>query len=191
MTRVLDVLLKFLMASCMALMVGVVTWQVFSRYVLGDPAAWTEEVARMLLIWVGLLGGVYAYRLKAHLGLDLLRMNAGPAGLRRLDVIADVSCGLFALAVLVIGVLLFGKNLPNVGRSLGKSLMEFKKGLDDIKSEVNSATYSEPSRSPAALATTATASTSPFASMFMRRSRAFFGSGSNAMARPNRPVRSA
>jgi len=103
MTRVLDVLLKFLMASCMALMVGVVTWQVFSRYVLGDPAAWTEEVARMLLIWVGLLGGVYAYRLKAHLGLDLLRMKAGPAGLRRLDVITDVSCGLFALAVLVIG----------------------------------------------------------------------------------------
>jgi len=28
----------------------VVTWQVLSRYVLGDPSAWTEEVARMLLI---------------------------------------------------------------------------------------------------------------------------------------------
>jgi sec-independent protein translocase protein TatA len=53
------------------------------------------------------------------------------------------------LIVLVIGVLLFGKNLPNVGRQLGKSLMEFKKGLDDIKSEVNAATYIEPSRSPA------------------------------------------
>jgi TRAP-type C4-dicarboxylate transport system permease small subunit len=103
MTRVLDILLKFLMASCMALMVVVVTWQVFSRYVMGDPSAWTEEVARMLLIWVGLLGGVYAYRLKAHLGLDLLRMKVGPVGQRRLDVISDICCGVFALTVLVIG----------------------------------------------------------------------------------------
>lgn len=103
MTRILDVLLKFLMASCLALMVAVVTWQVVSRYALGDPSAWTEEVARMLLIWVGLLGGVYAYRLKAHLGLDLLRMKVGPVGQRRLDVISDVFCGLFALTVLVIG----------------------------------------------------------------------------------------
>lgn len=103
MTRVLDIFLKFLMASCLALMVGVVTWQVFSRYVMGDPAAWTEEVARMLLIWVGLLGGVYAYRLKAHLGLDLLRMKVGPVGQYRLEVITDICCGVFALAVLVIG----------------------------------------------------------------------------------------
>jgi sec-independent protein translocase protein TatA len=41
------------------------------------------------------------------------------------------------LIVLVIAVLLFGKRLPEVGRSLGKGLMEFKKGLNDIKSEVD------------------------------------------------------
>jgi sec-independent protein translocase protein TatA len=49
------------------------------------------------------------------------------------------------LIVLVIGVLLFGKNLPAVGRQLGKGLMEFKKGLNDIKREVDVATYAEPS----------------------------------------------
>lgn len=49
------------------------------------------------------------------------------------------------LIVLVIGVLLFGKNLPNVGRQLGKSLMEFKKGLNDIKSEVDIASYTSTS----------------------------------------------
>jgi sec-independent protein translocase protein TatA len=44
------------------------------------------------------------------------------------------------LIVLVIAVLLFGSRLPEVGRSLGKGLMEFKKGLNDIKSEVDAAT---------------------------------------------------
>ncbi len=103
MTAFLDRLVKILVASCMAIMVIVVTWQVFSRYAMGSPSAWTEEVARMLLIWVGLLGGVYAYREKAHLGLDLLRQKVGAVGQHRLDMITDISCGLFALAVLVVG----------------------------------------------------------------------------------------
>src|SRR4051812_21922375 len=40
----------------------------------------------------------------------------------------------------VIAILLFGKRLPEVGRSLGKGIVEFKKGLADIKSEVDAAT---------------------------------------------------
>ena len=103
MTRFLDKLLQLLMVSCMAMMVMVVTWQVISRYALGDPSQWSEEVARMLLIWVGLLGGVYAYREKAHLGLDLLFQKVGPVGQKRLNTISDICCGSFALAVLVIG----------------------------------------------------------------------------------------
>ncbi len=51
------------------------------------------------------------------------------------------------LIVLVIAVLLFGKRLPEVGRSLGKGMMEFKKGLNDIKSEVDAATYAPSSSS--------------------------------------------
>ena len=51
------------------------------------------------------------------------------------------------LIVLVIAVLLFGKRLPEVGRSLGKGIIEFKKGLNDIKNEVDSATYAQSSTS--------------------------------------------
>ncbi len=39
----------------------------------------------------------------------------------------------------VIGVLLFGKRLPEVGRSVGKSLMEFKRGMQGIESEIQGA----------------------------------------------------
>ncbi len=103
MTSILDTFLKTLVALCMTLMVVVVTWQVVSRYALGDPSPWTEEVARMLLIWVGLLGGAYAYRERAHLGLDLLRQKLDVTGQRRLDRFTDLSCGLFAIAVLIVG----------------------------------------------------------------------------------------
>lgn len=41
-----------------------------------------------------------------------------------------------------IAVLLFGKRLPEVGRSLGKSLVEFKRGLNGIEQEFRSVTTS-------------------------------------------------
>jgi sec-independent protein translocase protein TatA len=39
----------------------------------------------------------------------------------------------------VIGLLLFGKRLPEVARNLGKGMMEFKKGMYDIQDDVTSA----------------------------------------------------
>jgi sec-independent protein translocase protein TatA len=39
------------------------------------------------------------------------------------------------LILLVIGVLLFGRKLPDVGRSLGKGIVEFKKGLRGMEDE--------------------------------------------------------
>jgi sec-independent protein translocase protein TatA len=51
------------------------------------------------------------------------------------------------LIILVLAVLLFGKRLPEVGRSLGKGIVEFKKGINGIEDEVAQATYSSPSRS--------------------------------------------
>jgi TRAP-type C4-dicarboxylate transport system permease small subunit len=64
--------LKWILIFLMALMVIDVAWQVFSRYVLQQSSSLTEELATFLLIWVGLLGSAYAYREKAHLGIDLI-----------------------------------------------------------------------------------------------------------------------
>lgn len=52
------------------------------------------------------------------------------------------------LVVLVVAVLLFGKRLPEVGRSLGKGIIEFKKGLrgiDDFEEPAASGAYRESS----------------------------------------------
>lgn len=40
------------------------------------------------------------------------------------------------MVILFVGVLLFGKRLPDLGRSLGRSLVEFKKGLKGVEDEV-------------------------------------------------------
>ena len=40
------------------------------------------------------------------------------------------------LVILAIALLLFGKRLPEVGKSLGKGIVEFKKGLKGIDDEI-------------------------------------------------------
>lgn len=40
------------------------------------------------------------------------------------------------LIILTLGVLLFGRRLPEVGRSLGKGIVEFKRGLKGIGDEI-------------------------------------------------------
>jgi len=40
------------------------------------------------------------------------------------------------IAIVAVGLLLFGSRLPSIARSLGKSVTEFKKGVKDMKEEV-------------------------------------------------------
>ncbi len=39
--------------------------------------------------------------------------------------------------LLVLGLLIFGRRLPELGRSVGKTIVEFKKGLAGIETDVN------------------------------------------------------
>jgi sec-independent protein translocase protein TatA len=48
------------------------------------------------------------------------------------------------IILLVIGVLLFGKRLPEVGRSLGKGIIEFKKGLKGLEDEIDDRSSARP-----------------------------------------------
>lgn len=53
--------------------------------------------------------------------------------------------GISPIQMLIVGMvalLLFGNRLPSVARSLGKSLTEFKKGMQGIQDEFNDAAYS-------------------------------------------------
>ena len=54
------------------------------------------------------------------------------------------------IIILVIGVLLFGRKLPEVGRYLGKGIVEFKKGMRGLEDELDSPS-SAPAPAPAAL----------------------------------------
>jgi len=52
------------------------------------------------------------------------------------------------IILLIIGVLLFGRKLPEVGRYLGKGIVEFKKGLKGMEDEIDTASSSAMRQEP-------------------------------------------
>jgi len=55
------------------------------------------------------------------------------------------------MILLIIGVLLFGRKLPEVGRYLGKGIVEFKKGIKGLEDEYESLSSPAPRQEPMAL----------------------------------------
>ena len=112
----IDALLGHVICALMGAMVLNVLWQVFTRFILRNPSSFTEELARYMMIWVGLLGSAYATGRKSHLALDLLTARL-QGGRKRASEIFIQSCVLvFALAVMVGG----GGRLVWIQLSLGQ-----------------------------------------------------------------------
>ncbi|HEX7551427.1 MAG TPA: TRAP transporter small permease [Candidatus Methylomirabilis sp.] len=105
--------IKVLMAALIVAMVVLIASQVGFRYVLNEPLAWTEEVARHLMIWAGLLGAAVAYRHKGHLGMDILVVHLGKPMQRVVEVVVQLlSLGFFGILVI--------HGIPLVERTMGQ-----------------------------------------------------------------------
>jgi TRAP-type C4-dicarboxylate transport system permease small subunit len=100
---IIDVVLKNVLIVLMVAMVAAVSWQVISRYVFSSPSSWTEEIARFLMIWIGVLGAAYAFRTGVHLGLDILPKKLTGRSAELLKQFTVFVVILFAVTVLVIG----------------------------------------------------------------------------------------
>jgi TRAP-type transport system small permease protein len=68
----LQAAIRGMLCALMTVMVGIVFANVIARYYLSAALAWSEEVARFMLIWMVFLGAVLAYVNDEHLGLDIL-----------------------------------------------------------------------------------------------------------------------
>ncbi len=99
----LDIILKWLLVFIMAAMTLNVLWQVFSRFILQNPSSITEELARYMLIWLGILGASYVSGQKMHLAIDLLSAKLKGKNKAILEIIIQVLIFLFSLFVMVIG----------------------------------------------------------------------------------------
>jgi len=101
--RVVDRALEWLLIAFMSLMVVNVLWQVATRFLLRNPSSFTEEIARFLLVWVGILGSAYALGKRIHLAVDLLPSKLEGHSKAMLELFIEMCIFVFAALVLVFG----------------------------------------------------------------------------------------
>ena len=52
------------------------------------------------------------------------------------------------IVILIVGLLLFGRRLPDIARSMGKSIVEFKRGIKDVRDDIEDQTRLDYSSAP-------------------------------------------
>ena len=94
--RMVAVILRPVVFAGMIALAAVITLQIVSR-VFFTSFAWTEEVARFLLIWIAFLGAALAFQQGRHIAVTFVR-DLMPLNLRRIITGAGI---LVAIAFLV------------------------------------------------------------------------------------------
>lgn len=95
-------ILEILMVGCISVMSVLVFGNVVLRYAFNSGITLSEEISRLLFVWLTFLGAISAMHEKAHLGVDTLVKRLSPRG-RRLCRIASDLLILLCCAIVVLG----------------------------------------------------------------------------------------
>lgn len=83
--------LNLTIATMMFVMCAVTVWQVFTRYVLNDASSWSEEVARVMMTYMALLGSAVVIQSGGHVTVTVLLDRVGARTLTWLLVLRDLA----------------------------------------------------------------------------------------------------
>ncbi|NER17842.1 TRAP transporter small permease [Spongiivirga citrea] len=115
--KTIDKILVNFLVIIMTVMVINVLWQVASRFILGSPSSFTDELARYLMIWIGILGAAYVSGRNMHVAIDVLPRRFKQPTQKRLMLVVRVLIILFCLVAMVIG----GSRLVYITYVLGQN----------------------------------------------------------------------
>ena len=118
---VMTKLLAGIATVLLSVMTLLVLYQVFTRYVLDSPAAFTEELVRYFLIWTGFIGAAYAFLTREHMCLVLFRDNLKPEKRRILMIVLDVLILVFAILVITVGGFKLAMSARQVYSEIGRA----------------------------------------------------------------------
>lgn len=89
-----------LLASMLSTMILLAGWQIVQRNLFGGGMIWGDELLRLLVLWLGLLGAMAASRDDRHIAIDLLQrflpQKFKPLVQTSLHLFTSIVCGILA-----------------------------------------------------------------------------------------------
>ena len=101
----LDGLVRNIGALGVAVLAVMVFYVVISRYAVAKTPRWSEELPRLILVWVTFFGIVSAFIRGSHFRAGLTDLILSPGALRRaIFVLAALAGGAFLIVLLITGI---------------------------------------------------------------------------------------
>lgn len=105
--------LELAVSSILVALVTVTFSQVVFRYLLQAPLAWSEELARFLLMWMASLSAAYAFKTRSHFALHFVVDRFSPSVQRAISTFVTLLVAIF-LAVFAYQSLKFTIEVRNM-----------------------------------------------------------------------------
>lgn len=101
--KVLDIVLRWVVIALFAAMVFFGTYQICTRYFLGKPSSFSEELLTYMFGWMALLAGAYVFGKRDHMRMGFLADKLKGAPKLALEVVIELMILAFSAIVLVYG----------------------------------------------------------------------------------------
>ncbi|MCA1524641.1 MULTISPECIES: TRAP transporter small permease [Bradyrhizobium] len=109
----------YLSVTGLLVIVAIVFYQVFGRYVLNSSPTWTENLALVLILYVTLIGAAVGVRDAGHIGMDSLLVMLPDHAREKIEIVIHVLVAVFGLAMAyngwVLGASVGTVKIPNLG----------------------------------------------------------------------------
>ena len=109
---------KILLVACGAAMSVIVMLQIVFRFVIFVPLPWSEELARYLMIWTGMVGAFVALREGRHIGVTMVVDRLPPRAAAGVSVFVQAATILFLVILAKQGLALTLVNLNQLSPAM-------------------------------------------------------------------------
>lgn len=109
----------YLSVTGLLVIVTIVFYQVFGRYVLNSSPTWTENLALVLILYVTLIGAAVGVRDAGHIGMDSLLVMLPDRAREKIELVIHVLVAGFGVGMAyngwILGASVGTVKIPNLG----------------------------------------------------------------------------
>jgi len=112
--KFLSNIVEWIAASLVVALAVIVFLQVFNRFLLKTPLAWSEDLAMLLFQWVAFLGAAIGVKRMRHFGIELVVRELSVKARRRIELVVPFIMGVLALTMVTEGIKLIAVNRSRI-----------------------------------------------------------------------------
>ena len=121
MKRFFSNIVEWIAASLVVALAVIVFLQVFNRFILKTPLAWSEDLAMLLFQWVAFLGAAIGVKRMRHFGIELVVKKLSAKARHGIELVVPFFMGALALTMITEGMKLIQVNRYRVYASMDVS----------------------------------------------------------------------